>query len=74
MNIFQKGTYENVPENFRNSGKDALDELTKFQERFNQYDTDTTLNTIRDSIVAYYLGYDLVNLDKHGFDAKIRRV
>ncbi|ACF14691.1 conserved hypothetical protein [Chloroherpeton thalassium ATCC 35110] len=34
------------------------------------YDTDTTINAIRDSIIANYLDYDLLNVDKHGFDAK----
>lgn len=34
------------------------------------YDTDTTINSIRDAIVANYLGFDLLNFDKHGFDAK----
>ncbi|RUM55826.1 MAG: hypothetical protein DSY40_03325 [Nautilia sp.] len=48
----------------------ALEELTKFQEEFKIYDTDTTINEIRDSIVANYLGFDLLNFDKHGFDAK----
>lgn len=31
---------------------------------------DTTINSIRDTIIASYLGYDLVNVQKHGFDAK----
>jgi len=34
------------------------------------YDTNTTINEIRDAIVANYLGFDLLNFDKHGFDAK----
>ncbi len=34
------------------------------------YDTDTTINTIRDAIIANYLGFDLLNTEKHGFDAK----
>jgi len=48
----------------------SLQELTKFQEKFEMYDTDTSINSIRDAIVANYLGYDLLNFDKHGFDAK----
>ncbi|WKN41170.1 hypothetical protein [Tunicatimonas pelagia] len=70
MDLFDKGNYKIPPDNFTTSGEKALDELTKFQEEFGEYDTDTTVNTIRDSIVARYLGYDLVNFDKHGFDAR----
>jgi len=70
MNIFEKGNYKPIPESFRLKGIFALEELTKFQEEFKIYDTDTTINEIRDSIVANYLGFDLLNFDKHGFDAK----
>ena len=70
MNIFKKGNYKPIPPNFRIKGFSALEELTKFQKEFNIWDTDTTINEIRDSIVANYLGFDLLNFDKHGFDAK----
>jgi hypothetical protein len=70
MNIFEKGDYRPVPASFRNKGMFALEELTKFQIEFNSYDTDTTINEIRDAIIANYLGFDLLNFDKHGFDAK----
>ena len=70
MYIFQKGDYKSVPNSFRMKGIFALEELKKFQEEFKSYDTDTTINEIRDSIVDNYLGYDLLNLKKHGFDAK----
>jgi hypothetical protein len=33
----------------------------------NIFDTDTTINSIRDTIIASYLGFDLVNIEKHGF-------
>jgi hypothetical protein len=70
MNIFEKGDYRSVPSSFRTKGIFALEELTKFQSEFKSYDTDTTINEIRDSIVGNYLGYDLLNFNKHGFDAK----
>jgi len=70
MDIFTKGDYKPVSYNFRTKGLFALRELTKFQEEFNIWDTDTTINEIRDAIVANYLGFDLLNFDKHGFDAK----
>lgn len=70
MTIFNKGKYEPIPADFRTVGILTLTELSKFQEKFNLEDTDTTINSIRDAIVANYLGYDLLNLGKHGFDAK----
>lgn len=70
MNIFEKGNYKEIPNHFQNKGIMALQELTNFQNEFESYDTDTTINEIRDSIIANYLNYDLLNFDKHGFDAK----
>ena len=70
MDIFTKGNYESIQASFRKKGLFALKELTSFQSEFNIWDTDTTINEIRDSIVANYLGFDLLNFDKHGFDAK----
>ncbi len=73
MNIFLKGNYKPVPSEFRTFGASSLDEITKFQEKFEEFgtsDTDTTINSIRDAIVSNYLGFDLLNIDKHGFDSK----
>lgn len=70
MTIFEKGNYQMVPTEFRTFGITSLEELSMFQEKFEMYDTDTTINTIRDAIIANYLGFDLLNFDKHGFDAK----
>ena len=70
MGIFEKGNYRPISSEFRTRGIVSLQELSKFQEKFRIYDTDTTINSIRDAIVANYLGYDLLNFDKHGFDAK----
>lgn len=70
MTIFEKGNYKIVPTEFRTFGIASLEELSKFQEKFEMFDTDTTINTIRDAIIANYLDFDLLNFDKHGFDAK----
>lgn len=70
MDIFNKGKFEPVPSDFRTLGILSLQDLSKFQEKFEMYDTDTTINIIRDAIVANYLGFDLLNFQKHGFDAK----
>jgi hypothetical protein len=74
MTIFEKGNYQLVSAEFRLLGIGALEELSKLQNKFKIYDTDTTINTIRDAIIANYLGYDLLNFDKHGFDAKKRNM
>jgi hypothetical protein len=70
MTIFEKGNYKAVSPEFRSFGIASLEELSKFQEKFEIYDTDTTINAIRDAIIANYLDFDLLNFDKHGFDAK----
>lgn len=70
MDIFKKGTYRTVPTEFRALGIASLRDLNKFQDKFGNYDTDTAINEIRDAIIANYLGFDLLNFSKHGFDAK----
>ncbi len=70
MNIFDKGNYQPVSSDFRTLGYESLQSISQFQEKFEIFDTDTTINSIRDSIVANYLNYDLLNQAKHGFDAK----
>jgi hypothetical protein len=70
MNIFEKGSYKPIPAEFRTLGISSLEELSKFQNKFEIFDTDITINAIRDAIIANYLNFDLLNFDKHGFDAK----
>ncbi len=70
QSIFTKGNFEPIHSEFKNEGIRSLDMLSDFQEKFKMFDTDTTINAIRDTIIADYLNYDLVNSDKHGFDAK----
>ena len=70
MNIFEKGDFQPISTNFRTEGILALQSLSDFQNKFEIYDTDTTINEIRDSIIANYLDFNLINKAKHGFDAK----
>jgi hypothetical protein len=70
MNIFEKGSYKPIPAEFRTLGISSVEELSKFQNKFEIFDTDITINAIRDAIIANYLNFDLLNFDKHGFDAK----
>lgn len=48
---------------------DACTTLRQIQHDENEYDTDTLLNEYRDAIVATMCGFDLINDDKHGWDA-----
>ncbi len=73
MNIFDKGKFESLSNEFKQQGLLALQQLSEFQEKFSVYDTDTTINSIRDTIIASYLGFELVNTEKHGFDVKRSR-
>lgn len=70
VEIFEKGNFKPVGAEFRTLGLLALEDLNEFQNKFEIYDTDTTINQIRDAIIANYLSFDLLNYDKHGFDAK----
>jgi len=75
MDIFDKGSFLPITNEFKQGGLSALEELTGFQEKFPDLaggDTDTTVNSIRDAIIASYLGFPLLNASKHGFDAKTK--
>lgn len=51
-------------------GVEVLREVKVVQEKYGKNDTDTFINELRDSIVGHYLGFDLINVGKHGFDCK----
>jgi hypothetical protein len=70
MKIFEKGNFRPLSNEFKQLGLLALQRLSEFQEKFDIHDTDTTINSIRDTIVSSYLGFDFVNTEKRGFDAK----
>lgn len=71
VELFEKGNFLQIDENFLQEGILALRELQKIQERFNKNDTDTFVNELRDQIVGKTLGFNLINVDKHGFDCKM---
>ncbi len=70
LKLFEKGNYQNINQNFIEEGKTVLQELQKVQEKYDKLDTDTFINELRDSIAGYTLGFNLVNVEKHGFDCK----
>lgn len=71
MSLYTKGNYKKIDLNFLSQGDEVLKEVSKVQECFGKPDTDTFINELRDSMAGYYLGYKLVNLEKHGFDCKL---
>ncbi len=71
LKLFDKGKFSHIDNEFIAEGVLALRELQKVQERFNKNDTDTFINELRDQIVGHTLGFDLVNVEKHGFDCKM---
>lgn len=73
MNIFEKGNFKPLSNEFKQSGLVTLHQLSEFQNKFDIYDADTTINSIRDTIISSYLDFDLINTEKHGFDAKRSR-
>lgn len=70
LKLFEKGNYQNVDLDFIEEGKEVLQELQRVQEKYDKLDTDTFINELRDSITGNTLGFNLVNIEKHGFDCK----
>ena len=70
MTLFEKGNFQPIDTDFLSQGMEALQPLKDFQDRKDLWDTDTVINEIRDAFVAQVLDYDLINKEKHGFDAK----
>jgi hypothetical protein len=68
--IFESGNFQKISDIFISEGIKTLEHIAKFQAQHTTSETDTVINNIQDSIVALYFGYDLVNIKKHGFDAK----
>ena len=71
LSLFGKGNFQRIDNTFMVEGHSVLQEVEVVQEKFGKPDTDTFINELRDSIAGYALGFQLVNLDKHGFDCKI---
>lgn len=71
--LLKKGNYRPINKDFLIEGHEVLEEVTKVQEKWKKGDTDTFINELRDSMAGYYLGYELVNVEKHGFDCKMNR-
>lgn len=71
IDLLKKGNFKPIDNEFLLEGFLALQEVAKVQEKWQKGDTDSFINEIRDSMVGHYLGYELINTDKHGFDCKL---
>ena len=71
ITLLNKGKFKKIDTSFLIEGHEVLEEVTKVQKKYHKEDTDTFINELRDSIAGYYLGYELVNTEKHGFDCKL---
>lgn len=68
--LFTKGVYKPIDNEFLVSCVDVLSPLGALQNKYKK-DMDSLVNEIHDSLVARYLGFELVNTLKHGFDCKM---
>lgn len=69
--LFKKGHFEPINNNFIKESMVVLDDIAKIQNKYSKPDMDNLLNELHDSIVGKYLGFKLVNTQKHGFDCKL---
>ncbi|GAA6929682.1 hypothetical protein Va27_04290 [Helicobacter pylori] len=70
LGFFNKGHFEPIDRNFIAESYQALKPIEEIQNKYNKHDNDSFLNELRDSMVALYLDYELINIQKHGLDAK----
>ncbi len=70
LEFFNKEHFEPVDRNFITESYQALKPIEEIQNKYNKHDNDSFLNELRDSMVALYLDYELINIQKHGLDAK----
>lgn len=64
------GKFEKINENFLSETFDVFALLETIQKKYGKTDNDTIINEARDAKVAQVLGYNNINTDKHGWDAK----
>ena len=71
LSLFEKGHFEPISKGFMLEGKEAFGGVAEFQRKYNKLDMDTLQNELHDSMVGDFLGFTLVNTDKHGLDCKL---
>ncbi len=72
LELFTKGEFEEIDDDFLKDGQTLLKIIENFQEKYGKKDTDTILNELHDSMVAKALKFNCINTKKHGMDGKIK--
>lgn len=67
---FLKWNFERINSEFIGDWIDALWAITEVQQKYKKKDMDSILNELHDAMVGQYLGFTLVNTDKHWLDCK----
>ena len=70
MSLLDKGNFVKINESFILQSLDVFQNLSRIQDQYEKYDTDTFMNEVRDTVAAKYLGFTHINTEKHGFDAR----
>lgn len=70
LDIFNKGNFEPINREFIYEARLATQPIMDIQHRYNKLDNDSFFNELKDGMIGAYLGYELVNTNKHGLDAK----
>lgn len=71
LELFKKGSFNPINTDFISDSAAALSAIEQVQIKYGKVDMDTLLNELHDSMVGKWLGFELVNTDKHGFDCKL---
>ncbi len=64
LGFFNKGCFEPIDRDFITESYQALKPIEEIQNKYNKHDNDSFLNELRDSMVALYLDYELINIQK----------
>ena len=64
------GKFEKINKDFIDETFKVFEQLEAIQKKYGKTDNDTIINEARDAKVAQVLGYEDINTDKHGWDAK----
>lgn len=70
LNIFEKGNFKEIDRDFITETTNAIIPIMNIQTKYNKKDNDSFFNELKDGMIAIYLGFDLINTEKHGLDAK----
>lgn len=70
LDIFHKGNYQSINREFISEANHAMQHLVVIQKKYQKLDNDSFFNELKDGMIGAYLDFDLINIEKHGLDAK----